>query len=57
MQEWLAEAEPQLRRILTGNAGANEHMIAINEALGYRVFGPPFRSWEFRAADVVGREG
>jgi len=53
MQEWLAEAEPQLRRILTGNAGANEHMIAINEALGYRVAGPPFRSWEFRVADLA----
>ena len=54
MQEWLAEAEPQLRRILTGNAGANEHMIAINEALGYRVLGAPSRSWEFGVADVLG---
>ena len=53
MQEWLAEAEPQLRHILTGNAGANEHMIAINEALGYRVLGPPFRSWEFGVAGLV----
>ena len=57
MQEWLAEAEPQLRRILTGNAGANDYMIAINEALGYRVSGPPFRSWEFQVADVLGRDG
>ena len=53
MQEWLAEAEPQLRRILTGNAGANEHMIAINEALGYRVVGGPLRSWELKAADMA----
>jgi RimJ/RimL family protein N-acetyltransferase len=53
MQEWLAEAEPQLRRILTGNAGANEHMIAINEALGYQLSGSPFRSWEFQVADLV----
>jgi RimJ/RimL family protein N-acetyltransferase len=57
MQEWLAEAEPQLARILTGNAGANEHMIAINEALGYRVLGPPYRAWEFRVADLLGRDG
>ncbi len=57
MQEWLAEAEPQLRRILTDNAGANEHMIAINEVLGYRVFGPPMRSWEFRVADLLDRAG
>ncbi len=57
MQQWLAEAEPQLRRILTGNAGANDYMIAINEALGYRVSGPPFRSWEFQVADVLGRDG
>ncbi len=53
MQEWLAEAEPQLRHILTGNAGANDHMIAINEALGYRVFGPPYRTWDFRVAGLV----
>jgi RimJ/RimL family protein N-acetyltransferase len=53
MQQWLAEAEPQLRRILTGNAGANEHMIAINEALGYQVSGAPYRSWEFQVAGLV----
>jgi GNAT superfamily N-acetyltransferase len=33
----LAGAEPDLRWIDTGNAESNHHMIAINEALGYRV--------------------
>lgn len=37
MLHWMAEAEPQLRRVDTWNAASNEHMIAVNEALGYRV--------------------
>jgi RimJ/RimL family protein N-acetyltransferase/GNAT superfamily N-acetyltransferase len=37
MLEWLQEAEPQLRHIMTFNAVPNEHMIAVNEALGHRV--------------------
>jgi RimJ/RimL family protein N-acetyltransferase len=37
MLEQLAECEPQLTRILTGNADANEHMIAINNDLGFSV--------------------
>jgi RimJ/RimL family protein N-acetyltransferase len=36
---WLAEAEPQLRTIDTGNAGSNRFMIAVNERLGFRVVG------------------
>jgi GNAT superfamily N-acetyltransferase len=39
MLEWLAEAEPQLRTIETWNAESNEHMVAVNDALGYRVMG------------------
>lgn len=42
----LATAEPRLKRVLTWNAEQNKHMIAINEALGYEVFGVPARSWE-----------
>jgi RimJ/RimL family protein N-acetyltransferase len=45
MLEVLAEREPGLRHIFTGNAGANEHMIAINEQLGYRIVAA-VRSWE-----------
>jgi GNAT superfamily N-acetyltransferase len=41
MMELLATTEPQLERITTWNAESNEHMIAVNEALGYTVFGPP----------------
>ena len=33
----LAEREPQVSSILTHNAGGNEHMIAINEQLGFEV--------------------
>jgi RimJ/RimL family protein N-acetyltransferase len=36
MVGWLAEAEPQVRRVSTWNAESNEHMIAVNETLGYR---------------------
>jgi GNAT superfamily N-acetyltransferase len=41
MLELLAEREPGLERIATWNAGANSHMIAINERLGFEVSGPP----------------
>lgn len=39
MLEWLATAEPGLRRIETGNAASNNYMIAINERLGFTVHG------------------
>jgi GNAT superfamily N-acetyltransferase len=53
MMDRLAAAEPLVTRLLTSNSGTNEHMIAINEALGYRVLGKPARSWELAAASVV----
>lgn len=37
MLELLAEREPQLTQIITGNADANQHMIAINAQLGFEV--------------------
>lgn len=37
MLHWLADAEPQLRSIDTWNAASNDHMISVNEVLGYRV--------------------
>lgn len=37
MLRWLAEVEPQLRRMDTWNAASNAHMIRVNEQLGYRV--------------------
>lgn len=50
MQDLLAQAEPGLLHIVTGNADANSPMVAINEALGYQILGKPARSWEFRLA-------
>ncbi|HEY2947530.1 MAG TPA: GNAT family N-acetyltransferase [Micromonosporaceae bacterium] len=37
MLRWLAAEEPQLHTIDTWNAASNDHMIAVNELLGYRV--------------------
>jgi GNAT superfamily N-acetyltransferase len=34
---WLAECQPQIEVIDTWNAASNDHMIAVNEALGYEV--------------------
>ena len=39
MLHWLATAEPQLREIDTWNAESNDHMIGVNELLGYRIMG------------------
>jgi GNAT superfamily N-acetyltransferase len=39
MLRWLREDQPQLLTIDTWNAASNEHMIGVNEALGYRVMG------------------
>ncbi|MFP5253443.1 MAG: GNAT family N-acetyltransferase [Actinomycetes bacterium] len=36
---WLAETEPQLETVDTWNAESNDHMIAVNEQLGYRALG------------------
>jgi GNAT superfamily N-acetyltransferase len=45
MLDLLAEHDAEVRRIQTGNAGANDHMIAINEQLGFTVLAV-HRSWE-----------
>jgi GNAT superfamily N-acetyltransferase len=54
MLEWLASAEPQLERIVTWNAAANDHMIAINQTLGYELLDPQSRSYELPVASVLG---
>lgn len=36
MLRLLAEREPQVRNIQTWNAASNDHMIGVNEAIGYR---------------------
>ncbi len=45
MVQWLAEVEPQLVSVDTWNAESNDHMIHVNELLGYRVLG---RGLEFQ---------
>jgi RimJ/RimL family protein N-acetyltransferase len=39
MMRWLRETQPQVETIDTWNAESNDHMIGVNEALGYRVTG------------------
>jgi GNAT superfamily N-acetyltransferase len=45
MMDLLARQEPQLHTILTSNSDSNEHMIAINAELGYRLL-DEFLTWE-----------
>jgi len=45
MIDVLARQAPQVRHVITGNAGQNEHMIAINEQLGYKISSIS-RTWE-----------
>lgn len=42
MLRWLVEEEPQLEEIDTYNAESNDHMIGVNELLGYRIMGREF---------------
>lgn len=51
MLELLAEREPRLTRIITGNTDANEHMIAINAELGFGVL-DRWPSWELEVAQA-----
>ncbi|HEV2451697.1 MAG TPA: GNAT family N-acetyltransferase [Streptosporangiaceae bacterium] len=53
MLDLLAKAEPQLRWIKTDNAGSNQHMIAINEQLGFQVF-DEWETWQVDVAQVIG---
>ena len=53
MLDWLAEEEPSIGRIVTGNAAINRWMIAINEALGYELLDPQGQSYELPVADAV----
>jgi RimJ/RimL family protein N-acetyltransferase len=55
MLELLAEAEPQLKYIQTGNAAANQHMIAVNEQLGYEVVEPGWQFYEMPVAAILGQ--
>jgi GNAT superfamily N-acetyltransferase len=52
MLQWLAKTEPQLKRIETGTAVANAHMIAVNEALGYELTPPGWQLYEIPVDEV-----
>ncbi|ROO84209.1 acetyltransferase (GNAT) family protein [Actinocorallia herbida] len=51
MLEWLADERPEVVEIETDNAGDNAHMLAVNEALGYRPL-REFREYLAQAADL-----
>lgn len=55
MLDWLAEAEPAVEVVDTGNATANVHMIAVNEALGFELDLPLYHTVEVAVADVLPR--
>jgi GNAT superfamily N-acetyltransferase/RimJ/RimL family protein N-acetyltransferase len=52
MLELLAEREPRLTRIITGNSDANQHMIAINAELGFGVL-DRWPGWELEIAGTA----
>ena len=54
MVEWLKAAEPTVERVQTWNAESNRYMIAVNEALGYRILGQPANWWRLEVAAVLG---
>ncbi|WP_051549367.1 GNAT family N-acetyltransferase [Nocardioides sp. URHA0032] len=39
MLHWLAEEQPQVETVDTWNAESNDHMISVNQALGYEIIG------------------
>jgi GNAT superfamily N-acetyltransferase len=45
MNLWLREVQPQITEISTWNAESNDHMIGVNDAIGYRIMG---RELEFQ---------
>ena len=52
MLDLLAAREPQLTRLITGNDDGNDHMIAINKQLGFRLL-DRWPWWEFDVADLA----
>ena len=54
LTQWLADAEPGMRKIVTYNSAGNSHMIAINEELGYQVSGAPSVETGISVSRVLG---
>jgi RimJ/RimL family protein N-acetyltransferase len=60
MLQWLGDAEPVLERIETGNADSNEHMIAVNDTLGFQPLEPFWQWYELSVGEAgpsVGEAG
>ena len=53
MLDWLAEAEPAIELIDTGNASANDRMIAVNDALGFELDPPEYHTVELAVSQVL----
>ncbi|MFY9890184.1 MAG: GNAT family N-acetyltransferase [Streptosporangiaceae bacterium] len=56
MLDRLIAAAPEVRQVRARNAGANEHMVAINEQLGFRLSSVR-RDWELDLAAVPAAAG
>jgi GNAT superfamily N-acetyltransferase len=54
MLDWLAEAEPAIEQIDTGNASSNDHMIAVNDALGFVLAPPAYHTVELAVTEALG---
>jgi GNAT superfamily N-acetyltransferase len=54
MMDLLATAEPRLERIVTWNTDSNQHMIAVNEALGYTILGQPNIVYRVSVTSLLG---
>ncbi|MGH3299907.1 MAG: GNAT family N-acetyltransferase [Trebonia sp.] len=52
MLEWLAEAEPAIELIETGNASSNDHMIAVNDVLGFELAPPTLHTVELTVTEA-----
>jgi GNAT superfamily N-acetyltransferase len=52
LMEQFMVAEPQVTRIITGNADSNQYMIAINADLGYQV-ADTWQSWQLKVAALT----
>jgi hypothetical protein len=40
---------------MTSNAAANDHMIAVNQQLGYETAGPGWRYYDVPVASLLGQ--
>src|SRR5580692_2089317 len=53
MLDWLAQEQPSIGRIVTGNAASNRYMISINTSLGFELLEPLGQSYELPVADAL----